>query len=254
MSAAREGKDAGRSEVAPDAPRHAGAVAPARNDAPKRTGPSELTGSPRDGRGSDDAKLPSSENDTSQGGASPRIPLTRFQTDGRKESGPATPSRASRRSEFDVRQALELVVLIVAPTTLVTALLYWTGFQFVQARSSYFGLGVGVLGFSTTDYLIRGVEAGIVPLIVLLLALLVAAIVQGVARDLAGRDQWPPGFWRAVWAVLGLSVALTAVAVYGVFRPLPILPSWYLLPPTLLAIAPLVALPISECEGSAVQQ
>jgi hypothetical protein len=140
----------------------------------------------------------------------------------------------------NARQALELLTLVVPPTTLVTALLFWFGFELVDARAGYFGLGTGTLGFSTTDYLIRGVEAGIVPLILLFLAVLGGVAVHAGAHHLV--DRW--GTVKQFRWVLGLFIAggasVSVLGVYSAFRPLPPPLDWYLLPPMLLATGPLV--------------
>ncbi|MGY1762285.1 hypothetical protein ACI79G_15180 [Geodermatophilus sp. SYSU D00779] len=135
---------------------------------------------------------------------------------------------------------MELLSLVVPPTTLVTALLFWFGFELVDARASYFGLGTGTLGFSTTDYLIRGVEAGIVPLIVLFLAMLSGVALHIVAHRLAGRWGTEKPFRWGVGLVGVAGVSLGVAGAYGVFRALPPPIDWYLLPPVLLASGPLV--------------
>jgi hypothetical protein len=131
--------------------------------------------------------------------------------------------------------------LVVAPTTLATALLYYFGFELVQARSEYFGLGIGTLGFSTTDYLVRGVEAGIVPLIVLLLGVVVVVVLVAAGNRLAARAGTAPWFLWAARALLVAGVLITAAATYAAFRPLPVPFSGYLLPPFLLGVGPIAA-------------
>ncbi len=139
------------------------------------------------------------------------------------------------------KQVLEIVALVVAPTTLVTALVYWFGFELVDARSRYFGLDPGTLGFSTTDYLIRGVEAGIVPLIVLFLIVLLATGIHTVATHLVDRWVETPALRPAIWVVAAAGAAAALVGTFATFRPLPAPLRWYLLPPLLLGAGPLVA-------------
>jgi hypothetical protein len=141
----------------------------------------------------------------------------------------------------DARQALELLTLVVPPVTLVTALLFWFGFELVDARASYFGLGPGTLGFSTTDYLIRGVEAGIVPLIVLFLAVLGGVAVHTGAHRLADRWGTAKQFRWGIGLVIVGGALIGVVGTYSAFRLLPPAFDWYLLPPFLLAIGPLAA-------------
>jgi hypothetical protein len=152
------------------------------------------------------------------------------------------PHAALPATGLDVTKVLEYVGLIVAPTTLVTALVYWLGFELVDARSAYFGLGTGTLGYSPTDYLLRGAEAGIVPLFVLFTAVLVAAglhaTVTAVAT-LAGRAPWVR---RAAWGTLAAGTAVFVTGLVGLFTPLLPPLDWYLLRPVLLAAGPLVAI------------
>jgi hypothetical protein len=130
--------------------------------------------------------------------------------------------------------------MIAAPTTLATALVFWLGFELVDARSGYFELGVGTLGLSTTDYLVRGAEAGIVPLFVLFAAVLVGVGVHAAVTGAMARAAWP---WLRPVALVALAIGAVAFVVgfVGLFTPLPAPLDWYLLRPTLLVVGPLVA-------------
>lgn len=46
---------------------------------------------------------------------------------------------------LDTAKVLEYVGLVTVPTTVVTALLYWLGFELVDARAAYFGLSTSTL-------------------------------------------------------------------------------------------------------------
>ncbi|WP_139245925.1 hypothetical protein [Geodermatophilus amargosae] len=113
--------------------------------------------------------------------------------------------------------------------------------EFTEARSGYFGLPAEMLNFSTTDYLVRGVAAGIVPLIVLVLFVLVAVTMWTAARRLADRLGASERFQWALWTVAGLGAALTVAGSYAILWPLPTPINGYLLPPLLLASGPLIA-------------
>jgi hypothetical protein len=160
----------------------------------------------------------------------------------RTPAGLVRPRAAPPASELDVAKVLEYVGLIIAPTTLVTALVYWLGFELVDARSEYFGLGTGTLGFSTTDYLLRGAEAGIVPLFVLFTAILVAAVLHAAVTAVAARAGQAPWVRRAAWIMLAAGTAVFVTGLVGLFMPLPAPLDWYLLRPALLAAGPLVAI------------
>ena len=63
----------------------------------------------------------------------------------------------------DARKLLGLIAGIVAPATLLTALAYYFGWRRERAFAGYFGIDPSVLGFSTSDYILRSVDALFVP-------------------------------------------------------------------------------------------
>ena len=63
---------------------------------------------------------------------------------------------------------------IVAPTTLLTALLYYFGWLHAYYLFGYFGVNSTALGFGTVDYLMRSVDALYVPLAVALIIAMLA--------------------------------------------------------------------------------
>jgi hypothetical protein len=145
-----------------------------------------------------------------------------------------------------VQQVLEVVGLFLAPATLVTAVLYWFGLELTAGRVGWFGLTTSVLGFSTTDYLIRGTEAGVVPLVVLFVAVLVGVAAHGGLARLAtcGRDaRWYRRALSVAFVVGGFS---SAAGLVGVFTPLPFPVDGYLVPPALLAAAPLFTMHVGR--------
>lgn len=154
---------------------------------------------------------------------------------GRRPAAPAAQG-------LDTWQLLERIASVVAPPTLAAALLYWFGLQFTLARLGWFGVQAGVLGYSTIDYVVRGVQAGIVPLIVLMLAVLVVVLAHAAAVLITERYRDGSWFGPAARSVLVVAALATALGAYGVFRPLPWPLDEYLLPPMLLALGPLVAL------------
>jgi hypothetical protein len=94
-----------------------------------------------------------------------------------------------RAAQPDLRQVVELVTAVVAPTTLITALGLYFGVKFQEARAAPFGIDVSLLGYSTQDYLLRSTDAVIPVLLVLALGGLV--VLQShvmFSRTLAARD------------------------------------------------------------------
>ena len=112
---------------------------------------------------------------------------------------------------------------VVAPTTLFTALLYYFGWVYTNARALYFGLDPSALGFSTQDYLLRSIEPVFFPLSVLLIVALVLLAAHRALWSWAGKagKQARP---RAPAVVTVLTAAGLLVFVVGasgwVGRPL----------------------------------
>jgi hypothetical protein len=70
-----------------------------------------------------------------------------------------------------MRTALEAVGLLVAPTTALTALLYYFGWVRTAAAFGYFGVDQSTLQLSTSDYLLRSADIAFRPFAALLLVL-----------------------------------------------------------------------------------
>jgi hypothetical protein len=103
---------------------------------------------------------------------------------------------------------------VVAPTTLLTGLLYYFGWLHAYYLFGYFGVNSTTLGFGTVDYLMRSVDALYMPLTVASLAALLA--LWGNAALLpalrAGSPALRSHFLRAVTA-LGSALALAGGAL-----------------------------------------
>lgn len=82
-------------------------------------------------------------------------------------------------------RAVELTAAIVAPTTLLTALLFFFGWSHAYWYCHYFGVNSTVLGFTTADYLIRSPDGLFVPLTVGAVGVLLAIAAH---RRLAASD------------------------------------------------------------------
>lgn len=161
---------------------------------------------------------------------------------GRRPDPAANDADAERSTSFDVQKTLETVGLVAAPAALVTAILYWFGLELTGGRAGYFGLTTGTLGLSTTDYLVRGTEAGIVPLVVLFVVVLVAVVVHLAISRLAVSRGGATWFRRGLVGALVLATGLLGVGTSGVFVALPAPFDGYLLPAALLSVSPILAL------------
>lgn len=139
---------------------------------------------------------------------------------------PSPPPAAAAAPLPNPRRALELIGLVVAPTTLVTALAFYFGWVLTSSRASYFGIDASALGYSTQDYLLRSADALFVPLgSVFVLALgcvWLHAFALRQLREPAARAR----LRIAAWAAVAAGGALFAFGVFAVFRPLSFSPHY----------------------------
>lgn len=90
---------------------------------------------------------------------------------------------SSGGSESTIERWVRLGTSIVAPTTLLTALLLYFGYVATTTEFGYFGITLGTLGLSTQDLVLRSIAALYVPLGgLLILLLLLTGIHHVVAR------------------------------------------------------------------------
>lgn len=119
----------------------------------------------------------------------------------------------------DFVHKLRVVAGLVAPTTVITALLFWFGYVSTVAEYQYFGVPMDVVNLSTQELLLHGVEVMYVPLVLALVAVLAVTAVHGVvswvlaapARDLISR-------WLAV-LTLAIGLVLLFRSMIGILVP-----------------------------------
>src|SRR6478609_9073048 len=75
-----------------------------------------------------------------------------------------------------VGPVIELVARVLAPIGVLSAVLYYFGYAREQALFSYFGVDLGSLDYSPTDYLVRSAGTVFLPLATLLVAGVVAVV------------------------------------------------------------------------------
>jgi hypothetical protein len=90
-------------------------------------------------------------------------------------SGDARPATPAEPSSGLPPQVAKVLGAVVAPVTFLSALLYYFGWSHAYWFCNYFGVNSTVLGFTTTDYLMRSVDALFVPMTVVGAAALAAA-------------------------------------------------------------------------------
>jgi hypothetical protein len=99
----------------------------------------------------------------------------------------------------------------------LTAVLYYFGYVREQAFFSHFGIDLGIVGFSTTDYLVRSTSTVFFPLATVLVLGVAAVVTHHLFVYLVSRadDRWR----RALWVVLGvMSLVLLVAGVVGLQR------------------------------------
>ena len=114
-------------------------------------------------------------------------------------------------------QLWTLLGTVVAPTTLVTALMYYFGWARAKASFGEFGVDLSTLGLSPQDYVLRSIDTTIKAVslvlgIVLMAPLAHRALLRAVRRSLPHRRGWPTSVARLI---VGLGVLTVAGAAAG---------------------------------------
>ncbi|MEO3782649.1 hypothetical protein ABGB12_04930 [Actinocorallia sp. B10E7] len=107
------------------------------------------------------------------------------------------------------------IIGIVAPTTLVTALLLYFGYLSTQARFKYFGADLDLINLTTTDLLFYGSEAVFVAVVVLALAVLFGAGVYLVGKWFVSEPRRDAAVGWTSLALLYLGLLLLVGALVG---------------------------------------
>jgi hypothetical protein len=127
---------------------------------------------------------------------------------------PAAPEREAAESGFGLPpQFVKILGAIVAPTTLLTALLYYFGWSHAYWFCDYFGVNSTVLGFTSTDYMMRSVDALFVPMTVAACAALLAVWGHTILRARLAAGYRP----RALRFLVPGALALGGILLFGGF-------------------------------------
>ena len=123
--------------------------------------------------------------------------------------------------EASLHQTLRTIGSVIAPTTLLTALLFYFGWVSVSVQARYFGFDASLLEFSTQDYLLQSISPTFLPLGGALL------VVLALLRGHNFLDHWiGPG--RAGGIVVGVvaaaGLALFFRGFFGILWPRPVDP------------------------------
>lgn len=114
---------------------------------------------------------------------------------------------------------LSTIAGVIAPTTVLTALLYYYGYVATYARLDYFGVDLATLRLPTQDLVLRSVAVLYVPCAVLLgLAIAFLVVRNGTRTALESEARRPP-LRRVGWGALAVGVVLLIRALVGIVVP-----------------------------------
>ncbi len=114
------------------------------------------------------------------------------------------------------RRTAETVSQVVFASGMVTAVLYYFGYVRERALFTYFGVPIGSLDFTTSDYVLRSAQAIFAPLLAVLLLATSALVLHEVV--MTHRRGPSTQRWRVGWILSGgIALALLLVGAMGAF-------------------------------------
>jgi hypothetical protein len=113
-----------------------------------------------------------------------------------------------------LRSLLETVGRVVAPTTLITVLLFYFGWAQTNAVFLRFGIDQSALGLTVQDYLLRSVNSTVRPLAVLMLVAVAGLSVHLWLASRPAAHRW----WVAAAAAGGLLLLAGLSGLWGMVR------------------------------------
>jgi hypothetical protein len=144
-----------------------------------------------------------------------------------------------------VEQWISLATNVIAPTTLLGALLFYFGYVSSRSQYAYFGVDVDTIGLSTQDYIMRSPQPLLAPLLLLPLVGAGLVMVNSMVRhrilassaDTAGKPNATRTLQRMASrsAVSGLVVLLAGLALFFVYAYIRDWPFYGLVTPMVLA-------------------
>lgn len=111
---------------------------------------------------------------------------------------------------------------IVAPTTLLTSLLFYFGWMHVYWFFNYFGVHATLLDLSNADYVMRSADALFIPAIVLGVATLGLVWAHSAVRTRLAAGTRSRLIDIAVPALAGVGLVMASAGLLSVFRPTPL--------------------------------
>jgi hypothetical protein len=137
-----------------------------------------------------------------------------------------TPPEAGGRS---LERWVSMGTTVVAPVTVVSALLLYFGYASTRAMYEYFGVDVDAVGLSTQDFLMRSPRPLFVPLVGLLLVGMMGLWLHAYVLELAAdRDRGRARLRRpARWVVRAGGLVLLAGVVLMFSYPVQVVRDWH---------------------------
>ena len=131
------------------------------------------------------------------------------------------PEPGEKEGGAQFERGLNVLGSIIAPATLLGALLFYFGYVSSRAQYDYFGIDVDVIGLSTQDYVMRSPQPLLVPLLVF--ALVGAALIAWHAQ--IRRRSTRSGFAAAVRRGVVVGLVILAAGLVLLFA-YPLLAGW----------------------------
>lgn len=129
----------------------------------------------------------------------------------------ATPVQAAERASGLPPQLVKTLGSVVAPATLLVALLYYFGWSHAYWFCNYFGVNSTALGFTSTDYMMRSVDGLFVPMTVIASGALLAAWGHSLLRARLVSGSRPRAIRLLVAAMAIAGGTLAAAGLASVF-------------------------------------
>ena len=131
--------------------------------------------------------------------------------------GPRPDDQAPTPQPSGLPQLVNLLGTIVAPTTLLTALLFYFGWSHAYYFYDYFGVNSTLLGLSTRDYVQKAVDGLFVPMLVLAGAGLLALWAHSLLRARLAPGSSPAAAIRLIAGMAAVGLVLSIGGFWSVF-------------------------------------
>ncbi|MDX3189869.1 hypothetical protein PV458_15805 [Streptomyces sp. MN03-5084-2B] len=116
-------------------------------------------------------------------------------------------------------KAVRLIGSVIAPTTVLTGLLFFFGRQHATWLFDYFGVPFSTMGLTAQDYLVRGEDGLLIPIAVVMTAVLALVWLHRFLRARLGDAAWQRLLRLVTPVAVVAGLAGLAVAAVGVVHP-----------------------------------